>query len=308
MRKVDFFIVGQPKSGTTALANFLNQHPSICMANPKEPGYFAVDFIKESDDFHNKKVYLKARSLKEYEKHFSHRGKNELLGEATTTYLYSKSAAKKINEYNPEAKIIIILRSPVDMLHSLHMQNYNTGVDDEADFETALNKEAGRKQGKHIPSRAAVPSFLHYSERVKYLEHVNRFINLFPRKNILIFTAEEFKSDNIKMYKKVLGFLSVDTKFKPDLARINESATPRNKFVHRHLNTLGLKNFLYKILGPQKYTALKKRASRLVMKDHERSAVSAELLNRLQEQTMSEVEKLSNVLERDFLSEWGYKT
>src|SRR5665648_698992 len=119
MKKVDFFIVGQPKSGTTALAQFLEEHPEITITIPKETGFWARDLMDESEAFHSTKNFQTVRSMEEYTNSFKHANKDQLVGDASTTYLYSKTAAKEIKKYNPKAKIIIMLRNPMDMVYSL---------------------------------------------------------------------------------------------------------------------------------------------------------------------------------------------
>lgn len=160
MHKVDFFIVGFMKSGTTALASFLSQHPDICISVPKEPGYFATDFMEESDNFHGKKVYFKVRTHQQYSDIYKHSEPSQKSGEASTAYIYSKVAAENIKKYNPRAKIIIMIRNPIDFLHALHMQYLNETVEDEKDFVKALQLEDKRKNGENIPSRVRVPSYL----------------------------------------------------------------------------------------------------------------------------------------------------
>ena len=128
-RKPDFFIVGAPKCGTTSMFHYLRQHPQIFMPDNKEPHYFGKDLIKMSDEFiDNEDEYLNL---------FKDAKSDQKLGEASTFYLYSKSAYKEIKEYNPDAKIIIMLRNPIDFLHSLHSQLLFSGYEDELDFEIA---------------------------------------------------------------------------------------------------------------------------------------------------------------------------
>jgi len=308
MKKVNLFIVGQPKSGTTALANYLNQHPNVCMAYPKEPGYFAYDHIQESDAIYGAGTYLKARTLQEYKQHFKHYEGEQIVGEATTTYLYSTVAAQAIHDYNPEAKIIVMLRHPVPFLHSLHMQYVNDGSEDERDFATALAKEEARRRGKDVPHRAIVPSLLYYSDRIKYAEQVQRYKDLFPDAQILVLGAEDFREDNTGVFKQVLDFLEVDDTFEPTLDIVNPSAKPRSYAVHRALNSLALKKSLYNLLGPRHYTSLKAVAISVVMKRRERTDMNETLRQQLLDMSRSEVAKISHVTHIDFMRKWRYET
>lgn len=303
--KVDFFIVGQPKSGTSALANFLGQHPVICMAEPKEPGYFAKDHIKENEQW-GRGTFLKARTMADYERHFSHGKPGNIRGEATTIYLYSKVAAQEIHAYNPDAKIIIMLRNPVSFLHALHMQHVNDGSEDELDFEKALAKETARKHGKYIPDRAPAPSHLLYSERAKYAEQIERYLRLFPRKNILILTMEDFQSDNKKIYQQVLRFLGIDTSFEPQFKQVNASTAPRSYVLHKVLNSPSFKQTLFNALGPYRYSKLKSEVVKVAMKPRTRVPLEDQVRMRLMRETSFEVERTAKLTGLDLIKKWGY--
>ena len=115
--KVDFFIAGAPKCGTSSLAHYLSQHPQVCFSTPKEPGYFA---------FNHPESRL-AETEKEYRKSFTCTKKyKQLKGEGSTIYLYSGEAFKKIMAHNENAKIILLLRNPIDLAYSLFLQLRHT--------------------------------------------------------------------------------------------------------------------------------------------------------------------------------------
>lgn len=303
--KVDFFIVGLPKSGTSALAQFLAEHPDICMSYPKEPGYFASDLIAESDTYHGRKAYMKARGIQEYMDMFRQREDKQILGDATPIYLYSKSAAKKIHAHNSDAKIIIILRHPIDFMHAMHMQYINDGTEDELDFSKAVGKEKYRKQGKQVSKYAVCPSLHFYKERAKYAKQIKRYLNYFKKDNVLILTHEHFRNDNSTTYKEVLRFLEVTTDHQPEFKKINSSQAPRSYKLHRFLNNLYLKNFLRKLLGPQKYTKLKQTAARATMKPTQRPNIDQHLKSNLESELLPDIRKLSRLLDKDMAALWS---
>ena len=131
MQKPNFFIVGLPKSGTTALHDFLNQHPQIFMSKVKEPHFFCTDFHRESDAFHDSQLFFHFRDEETYLKLFSDLTTEKVIGESSTGYLYSKEAAKQIHDFNPEAKILIVLREPTSFLYSVHSQVLNINAETE---------------------------------------------------------------------------------------------------------------------------------------------------------------------------------
>lgn len=305
---VDIFIVGQPKSGTTALAHFLDQHPEISVSRPKEPHYFATDLIQESDDYHGgKRRHFEVRTKKQYRECFSHAEPGSLTCDASTHYLASKEAAKNIYQHNPAAKIIILLREPVSFLHSLHQQYVNNGSEDEPCFETALKKEPLRKKGRALPKNTRCPSHHYYSERVKYAEHIKRFLEYFPQESILILLNEEFAADNLSTYQQVALFLGIDTGFTPEFSHVHGTKAPRYQTIHRILNNAVLKQAIRTLLGPQKYDKTKHMVVKLFLKKEPRAALDKSLQQNLKRQFASEVKELERLLHRKDISRmWQY--
>lgn len=308
---VDVFIVGEPKSGTTALASFLSDHPSIALSNPKEPHYFATDSIRESDEFHGgKKRHFEIRTKAEYDSCFSHAKAKQLKIDASTHYLVSKEAAKNIREYNPEAKIIILLREPVVFLQSLHQQYVNNGSEDETNFETAFNLQQERKEGNRIPSNTRCPSHLQYSERIRYLDHIERFYAQFPDKNILVLLHEDFKQNNAATYQQVLDFLNLNTPTdQPEFTQVHGAKAPRNAAIHGLLNHPIFKQTLRRLLSPQAYDTLKHRSTSLFFKAAKKAALDPAFKARLHELAQPEVMKLDRRLKHlNIAKKWGYDT
>lgn len=305
---VDFFIVGEAKSGTTALAQFLSEHHDIGMSNPKEPHYFATDSITECDEFHGgKKRHFTVRTAEQYAACFSHCQDAKLWGEGSTHYIYSTEAAKNIHDYNPKAKIIIMLRNPVDFIHSLHMQYVNNATEDEADFAAALAKESVRKQGRDIPARTRCPSYLYYSERVKYTSQIQRYYDQFPRSQILFIINEEFNRDNAGTVRRVLEFLGADPDFQPAFTTVHASKTPRFMTLHHVLNSLIFKSAVQRLVGPQHYERVKNTAASVFLKEQPRIPLDQDLRQRLMQDYESEVHKVAACIQRTDLPKlWGY--
>lgn len=304
---IDFAIVGQPKSGTTALAQFLGEHPKICMSFPKEPVYFATDLIQESDAFYGSRTYFEFRTEQDYAGLFAHCRPGQLRGDASTPYLLSKVAASNIRAVNPDVKIIVMLREPVAFMHSLHMEYLNETIEDEPDFARALEKESLRKAGQCIPARVRCPSYVFYRERARYSGQLARYYAVFPRKNLLVMTMEEFRQDNERHYRRALDFLGVDPQYVPSFGVVHASRAPRSRRLNHVLNTPALKHALFKALGPRRYIALRDRVARLVLKEQPRAELTPVLERELREEFGTEVERVSELVGRDLRSVWGYR-
>ena len=185
-RKPNLFIVGAPKSGTTALWTYLRQHPDIYTAGKdhydsdlpaaggKEYQYFGGDLASNIDT---------RRSLESYMAVFAPASDERYLLDASPMYLCSELAAVEIAAFSPEARAIAVLRNPVDMMYSLHGEALFQGDEDIVDFEEALGAEDDRRQGKRIPPtcQGALWS-LFYRDVARYADQLDRFFDaLGPR-------------------------------------------------------------------------------------------------------------------------------
>ncbi len=304
MRKPDFFIVGAPKSGTTAMAEYLEQHPEVFMCPRKDSTFFGSDLkfkntiMLPPDMFRvDRETYLSwFRDVKDEKR----------IGEASVWYLYSRKAALEIKEFNPEAQIIIMLRNPVDMLYSLHGQFLYDFNEDIEDFEEALKAEEERKKGIRVPSTAYLPEALYYREVARFSEQVQRYLEVFGRDRVFIIIFEEFKEDTAWIYKETLRFLGVSTDFQPDFRVINPAKTVRSR---------ALMKFIAEPPRPLKPLAerlsrvgwlrdrVKWALDRFNVKPSRRAPMNPELKKRLLQEFVPEIERLSKTIDKD-LSIW----
>lgn len=303
--KVDFFIVGQAKSGTTAMADFLDQHPEICISNPKEPGYFATDILRESDAFHGRPTYFKTRTAVQYEQAFQHAEPWQLRGEASTSYIFSKEAAGNIHLHNKDARIIVLLRHPAEFLHALHMQYVNETTEHENNFIKALELEPQRKLGQALSKRVKAPSLHLYSERIKYASQLKRYLDLFTRERVLVIPYEDFHLDNAHVYGKVLKFLGVkNPNFMADFSMLNASKKPRSKVVNYLVHFPAFKSFLVRLLGLQTYMRVRNRTRNIFLKKSEREALPGSERQRIMEMARPEAAELDALLGSDYVNRW----
>ena len=220
----NFFIVGAPKSGTTSLHNYLSQHPDVLMSKNKEPCFLAPDFYSP--------VY--PQTEEEYLRCFEGYSGESRVGESTTSYLYSKMAARRIHKFVPNAKIIAMLRNPVDMIASLHAQYLKIGIENISRFEDALEAEADRRVGKRIPSGFKYPiEYLLYREVGKYSEQLRRYFSEFGRKDVHIIIFDDFRQDTEGEFIKVCEFLGISVNNKINFTAHNPARTPRFVMLHR---------------------------------------------------------------------------
>jgi hypothetical protein len=199
-----------------------------------------------------------------------------------------------------------MLREPVSFMRSLHVQYLNETTEDEADFAQALAKEVRRRRGESIPARVRCPSYLFYRERARYASQLERYYTVFGRENVLTFAMEEFRGDNEGWYRNVLDFLGVEQEGTPPFGPVHASKAPRSRRLNQALNNPVLKSGLFKMLGPRRYTALSKGLARALMKQQRAPELSPGLEKELHEEFASEVERVSDLVGRDFRAVWGY--
>ena len=223
MNKPNLFIVGAPKCGTTFLYHYLKQHPEIYFPDFKEPHFFGSDLIRKNGAYD--------LSLNNYKSLFN--SDKKIIGEASTFYIFSKNAAKEMYDFNPKAKIIIMLRDLVDLVHSIHSQFVFSGDETIENFEKALNMESERLKGQKIPIQTTVVNKLFYTSNILSLpKNITSFINYFGNKNIKIIFLDEIKNNPQKVYSETLKFLNVDSNIMiPNFKIINKNKAYKSKFV-----------------------------------------------------------------------------
>ncbi len=202
----DFFIVGHPKCGTTALYEMLRRHPQIYMSDFKEPWFFAQDMRPR---FQPARSGIVPETLEGYADLFADAGAQQRVGEASSSYLRSRHAASAIAQLRPDARIIAILREPASFLRSLHHQMLADHVETTKDLRRALALEADRREGRRIPRRSHLPQMLLYSDHVRYVEQLRRYHDVFGSEQVLVLIYDDFRADNEATLHQVREFLGV---------------------------------------------------------------------------------------------------
>ncbi len=306
----DFFIVGQPKSGTTALHSMLRRHPQIFLPESKEPWFFAEELHERTPP----RPEGTPQTLEQYRALFAAAQPGQRVGEATPLYLWSRTAAARIAEVAPDAQIVAILREPASLLRSLHLQFVESYVETESDFAKALALEPERRAGRSIPRYTYWPQALLYSDHVRYVEQLRRYEAVFPREQMLVLIYDDFREDNEATVRSVLRFLGVDESIKVGSVRANPTVRARsgrlNELIHavtvgRGPVSLAVKGAV-KALTPQQARRRAVRAAKQRVLYAEPGPPDERLMRELRRRFAPEVSALSEHLGRDLVSLWGY--
>lgn len=224
----NLFIVGAQKSGTTSLHNYLSEHPEIYMSKVKEPSYFSKfpGSIQIGEDITEEEYYRLFKDVKN----------EKIIGEGSVSYLYDPSSAKAIYDVNPNAKIIILLRDPVDRTFSHFLK-----PDNKMTFEQKINKDF-----KNIDEEN--PNYENIVNWGLYPKQVKRYLDIFhDQVKIIIF--EEFFSDPTTKIKEILEFLGLEPKVHDFSLEIHKkSYKPRNQFFQKIISNKLMKKAGNKVL------------------------------------------------------------
>lgn len=230
----NFFLVGAAKSGTTSLYRYLQNHPDMFLPTEKEPRYYAYD-DETSNDFDGPNPEDLIRSIvkteTEYQALFSAANGVHAIGEASPAYLYSRVAARRISTAHPKARIIAILRDPVERAYSHFLDNLGKGWEPCEDFVEVLNEQ---RNGK----RANWWRKWDYIGHGHYYRQLERFYQVFPSDQIRVYLFEDLTSDTPALLRDILTFLGVDPSIDLETTRIhNPSGVPRSHLMNDLLGT-----------------------------------------------------------------------
>ncbi len=311
----DFFIVGAPKTGTTSLHRTLRAHPQIYMPALKEPRYLAEDMRPRAGHAHEARELEYPDTMDEYLALFADAAPEQRAGEASAFYLWSQTAAANIAQLQPAARIIATLREPASFLRSLHLMFLWWGVETETDLAKAIALEPARREGKSVPRQSHRPQLLNYSKHVSFVEQLRRYDARFAPEQKLVLIYEDFQRDNEGTVREVLRFIGADEHVPIDVKNVN--VTKRSVRSHR------ARRLMYALSdgrGPLARSTqatvkalttprLRGTAARLLLSRAARSEpppADEGVLLELRRRFKPNVTELSEYLDRDLVSLWGY--
>lgn len=204
-RPPDFFVIGAPKAGTSALHSALAQHPQLFLSSPKEPKYFMCGdspppAYKGPGDAHSNQEWIWQRER--YLRLFDGAGEGQLTGESTPFYLYNRDARRRIAADRPDAKLVAVLRDPVDRAYSNWMHLWMDGLEPRADIVEAVRREPQRVDDGWAP-------FWHYQRLGMYGRQLDDLFDHFPREQVLLLRYRELVETPDAALGRVFAFLGV---------------------------------------------------------------------------------------------------
>jgi len=289
--RVNFLGIGAAKSGSTWLADKLRLHPKIFI--PKEKSiYYFNQFLEKYPEKANLKY---DRPLQWYHSFFAEASSQQLTGEITPRYLVNENCAKDIFNYNPDIKLLVTLRDPIQRLHSHYLFRQQAGLSSYPALEVAIEK---------------FPELLDGS---LYFKHLKKYFDLFPRENIKVMFYEDLRKDYREFYREVLLFLGVHEYYPEGLeTKSNITMEVRSRFLARmisstdlyiqHRPSLQFVRRLINHLGLHKMAkAISRTNKQSVM---EKPRLKKELATKLREYFRDDITNLEKLLNKN-LSHWN---
>lgn len=231
--------------------------------------------------------------LEQYLSHFASAGDRSVVGEATPSYLRSARAPHAIKEFNPKARILILLRNPVDVMHSLHSSALYS-LEPVTDFEAALEADSKRTGPEHIG----------YRDFVDFPRQVKTYFTIFGRTSVHVIIFDDLKRDPGSVYEKTLRFLGASLSFVPEFVVVSPNAKLRYPTLQKNVTRPPeLIRAVTRLLMP---TRLRSRVRQAILGANfvtlPRAPVDPAFRRHLQKEFEPQIEQLSELLDVDLTS------
>jgi hypothetical protein len=296
----DFLIAGVPKAGTTALHAALSRHPGLYLSPIKEPKFFLTDGPPPTRGGPGDALT--------YREHVWERDKYEALfaaappgvprGEATPLYLHDPEAMRRIRDLIPDARIIVVIRDPVERAHSNWTHLWSAGLEPVGDFVRACAEEERRTAAGWAP-------FWRYTGLGQYGRQLTHAFSLFPREQVLVLRYRLLIDNPVPVLDQICGFLGVETGVLSEIPRENVTAHPERTLAHRAVSlSMRASDTIGRLLPGSAATAATHRLERFLQRGgRERQPLSWEQRQAVLPKFIADIKVLEAVLGEDF-SDW----
>jgi len=310
-------VVGAPRCGTTTLSRWMRRRPEICFSRVKEPHFFTLVDLTAATD-----AQLKQAVEDGYiGRYFPHCGpETKLFGEGSVSYLYAPERLLPLLKIWPDAKFIIALRDPFEVLPSVHQRLLVQGDETVQDFATAWRLQEERARGRKIPKTCIDARQLQYLEVVRFGKHVARFLDVVGRERCYISLFDDLRDDPTTAYLDLLDYLGLEDDGFRDFRAHRASQSFRFGWLQRLLKrpsaltgaALAGEAFVYRLgSGPpkppsRKFQLLMRLRSKLLdwnQKPAPREELPAELREEIRGLLRDDVLELSRLIDRN-LDHW----
>jgi len=213
--KTNFFLIGTPKSGTTSLYHYLEQHPEVFVPKVKEPHFFSTPEVTNT---YYKTEFITKKEM--YESMYKGASNEKIIADFSSSYLYHSKASKRIFEYNPQAKIVAVLRNPIERALSHYLMDVSQGY-----ISTPIDRILEN-------SNEFEPYYQQYVSLGEYEKQLKPYLEIFPKHQVKIMLSDHFFENPQNFLAELFTFLEVDINFKPETKTMfNQYKEPRFKWI-----------------------------------------------------------------------------
>jgi Sulfotransferase family len=290
-----FLVIGASRSGTTSLHHYLGQHPDVYMSPVKSPNYFvSADPLPAWEGAVPRAMarqWISERSR--YEALFAGAGGRRAIGEVSPVYLQSVHAPARILDACPDARLVAILRHPVDRAWAHYLGRRRDGLEPRDDFRAVVEAEMARP----LPDQVAFGSYLGCS---RYHHFLAGYFARFPRERIRVYLFDELLADAGALVADLFAFVGVEARIAVDTERRHNQTGVARSPLRRLLwtRTVRARTALRPLLP-----ARVRDVGRMVLGELERPALDPELRARIARVLAPDLERLEALLDRD-LARW----
>jgi len=248
-KKINVFIIGAQKAGTTSLFHYMDQHPDICFSEIKELTYFY-----DNEYYERGESYLHS--------FFKNYNSQPVVASSFVHMISAPHCPERVQQYNPDMKIVVMLRHPVARAYSAYHYAKLRGRKVADTFREAILYEQQQYQNGltiDVPDIKIIDNGLYY-------KHVARWLQYFDRKQILLVKSDDLRFHTEATMTKVFDFIGANPGYETDTSQeYNKAGVPRSEKVRDIMMSKGLKKFMGKVVPSQRLKILirKKLLTRL---------------------------------------------
>ena len=291
----NFLIIGSGRSGTTSLHSYLDAHPEVFMSEIKETNFFAFENRQHLYGGPGAKWLIKGSVSirRDYEALFDGADTYKAVGESSPRYLYTPEALHNIKSSLPDAKLIVILRNPVERAYASYTGLRRDGLEKCSTFKAAL-----ADQDRRISENWALGRYI---EVGYYAKHLKNVFDLFPRDQVRIYLYEDLRDDPTSLLKDLFGYLDVSRDFVPNMCeRKNESGIISNPV----LRTIWTGSAMARtMVRPYVPLQMRHMAGKLLVRNLKKTPMEDEMRSVLEKELRPDILSLQDLVQRD-LSGW----
>jgi Sulfotransferase domain len=292
------FLVGAPRCGTTFLAKALACHADVCFSKPKETHFFARDAATIPPERWAREFLGRYFGALET--------RHRLIAEGSPLQLRDPEAIERLLRFDPEARFVVAIRNPIEMIQSFHARLVYLLDEDERDFEQAWTLQAKRAQGERIPGRCRDPRSLQYREMASLGTQLERLLKQVGRERVHVVVYDDIATDPAKVYRELLAFLGLPGDGRTRFRRKNGNREFRHAWVQAW--AMNPPHWVMGWLDRRQQTGrsrphwvrnIRRRIKRWNTRRTKRAPLTPAMRARLHQELALEVECLTNLLGRD---------